>query len=447
MSPSRRAAELPAGQASWQYERAGPAEREILAQDDRMSVRGASDDVCVLAISRAQGAHIEDESGRRYLDFYGNNCHHIGHRHPRVLAAIADQLGRNAFVPRGLTSSQSVHLAQRLLMLARWPQGKVIAARTGSDATEIALSAAKAATGRYKVLSFLDSYHGRSAGALSIGGRPLDTRGLGPLLPGCIHVPPHYPIVREEYAVGPEETARRSLHAIRVAFAHHADIAALVGETIRNGPHMPPDWYWPEVAELCRRHGALLVLDEVATGLGKTGRMFNFHSFGVEPDIVTVGKALGGAVLPMAAVLLARPLTISPSLNLGYFTHEKNPLCAAAGLATLDVLEDERLAERAKEHEPRIAEQLSRMAAQSAAVGGFECAGMMYSVRFDVDGDDASTARLVQRIYRECVERGLLPMPTRGATLAFSGPLIAQAGEVDEALAILQASVTAAAIN
>jgi 4-aminobutyrate aminotransferase len=331
--------------------RAGPAERTILAADEAVVMRQAGTSPPLFAVRHAQGVWLEDTSGRRYIDLHGNNCHHIGHRHPRVLAALTDQLERVAFVPRGLTAEPVARLGEALLQI--WPgaAGRVFLVPGGSSAVELALLLARAHTGRWKTISFHDSYHGRSAGALSLSGRRrARVPRLGPLVPGCLHVPPFYPLPGEPRGPdGVEAAARRSLSAVSTVLREEGEIAAIIAETVRNGPFVPPDWYWPEIRRLCDAHEVLLVSDEIPTGLGKTGRMFNTEHFGVRPDMTVLGKALGGAVVPLAAVIASEQLDTTGDLALGYFTHERSPLLARVGLEVLKVIHDDGLVHRSEE--------------------------------------------------------------------------------------------------
>ena len=242
----------------------------LLARDAAVFFRQSGSTPCLAAVRRAEGIWLEDGDGHRFMDFHGNNAHHLGYGHPRVLAAVERQLRALPFTPRRFTDLPAVRLAERLT--AAWPggEGRVLLATGGSDAVEIALKNARAATGRYKTISFFGSYHGSGFGALSLGGRPLDrTPRIGPLLPGTLHVPPFYrPAALKQRGGAPDDWARLSLEAMRQTFLHEPEIAAVLAEPIRSAPYLPPDWYWPEVRQLCDRHGALLVFDEIPTGLG-----------------------------------------------------------------------------------------------------------------------------------------------------------------------------------
>ncbi len=422
---------------SWILDRVGSREQDLLLDDRRMSVAGTSTNPCVMAIRAASGIRVEDETGRRYIDLYGNNCHHIGYRHPRLIEALRRQLDAVPFVARGFTSELSIAFAAMLRQAAELPDAKVVSARSGADAIEIALATARAATGRYKTISFYDSYHGRSAGALSIGGRYQDQLGLGPMLPGNIRIPPYHRHQAAPPADDHAACARLSLQVLRTVFEHERDIAAVVGETIRNNPFVPPHWYWPEVRELCNRHGTLLILDEIATGLGKTGSLFNFHRFGIRPDIVCVGKALGGTLAPLSAVLVNGDLALDPGLNIGYYTHDKNPFCAQAGLSTLGIIADERLVENARTLGAHAACRLDELRVSTDRIQEVRAAGLMLAIEFA--GTDA--AAIAERVYRTCIDAGVIPTFPRGAVLTLSAPLVITRPELDSALDTVAAAV------
>ena len=431
------------GHADWILSRMQHTDRDVLVNDRERSFRGTANDPCLIAVSDASGAWIRDHEGRRYLDLYGNNCHHIGYRHPRLVRALHEQIDALAFVPRGLTNRPAAAFAEHLAALVGWPGAKIVSARSGADAIEIALAIARAHTGRYKTISFYDSYHGRSAGALSVGGRYADQRGLGPLLPGAIHVPPYYRFGAALLGQDHEPYARHSLAAMRFAFEQEREIAAVLGETIRNSPFVPPDWYWPEVRRLCDAHGALLILDEVATGLGKTGWLFNYRRFDVRPDMVVLGKALGGTAMPLSAVVADGRLDSAPHLNIGYFTHEKNPLCAAAGDVTLSIIAEEDLVMKARSLGLHLRERLDELKARHPSIGEIRGAGLMTAI--DFTGDAVAAAQRAALIHRLCIERGLLPMLPRGRSITLSAPLIIERSELDGAVEILAEAISAAA--
>ena len=178
--------------AEWQRRGLGAAERALLARDAAAFLHQDLSTPCLTTVAKAEGIWIEDHSGRRWMDFHGNSAHHIGYRHPRVLAAIRDQLDTLSFAPRRFTCEPAVELAEKLAALAPGDAAKKCLFTTGgSDAVEVALKIARAATGRFKTLSFWDAFHGAGFGAASVGGEATFRSGpAGPLLPGAEHVAP-----------------------------------------------------------------------------------------------------------------------------------------------------------------------------------------------------------------------------------------------------------------
>lgn len=251
----------------------------------------------------------------------------------RSTAALKEQLDRLPFCPRRYTNEAAVALAEALL--ARWPGpgARVLFATGGSDAIEIALKLARVATGRHATVSIEGSYHGDGFGALGLGSAHHDAR-LGPLLPGRHHVTPYW------------VDADRMLAEIAAALAAEP-VAAVVAEPMRSSCHVPPPGLWPAVRRLCDAAGAKLIFDEIPSGLGKTGRFFCFEHFGAVPDAVVLGKALGGGVVPIAAVIADAAMDVAPELALGHYTHEKNPFICRAAAETLRIITEEGLVDRA----------------------------------------------------------------------------------------------------
>jgi 4-aminobutyrate aminotransferase len=308
---------------------------DLVARDADAFFHQRGSSPCLAALRAVGGCWIEDANGHRMLDFHGNTVHHIGHAHPRLIAALQAQLQDLAFCPRRHTNAQAVELAEALL--ARWPgpRARVLFATGGSDAMEIALKLARVATGRHESVSLEGSYHGDGLGALGLGSARHDPR-LGPLLPGRHHVTPYW------------VDADRMLDEMRAAFAASpTGIAAVVAEPMRSNCHVPPPGLWAEVRALCDAQGAKLIFDEIPSGLGKTGRFFAFEHFGVVPDAVVLGKSLGGGIVPIAAVIADARLNVAPELNLGHYTHEKNPLTCCAAAETLRIIDQQALVARA----------------------------------------------------------------------------------------------------
>jgi 4-aminobutyrate aminotransferase len=392
---------------------------------------------CLSALRAVEGAWLEDADGRRYLDFHGNSVHHIGYAHPRLIAAIRDQLERLPFSPRRYTNDAAIALAEKLVSV--WPgsgTGRVLFATGGSDAIEIALKLARTATGRHETISFAGSYHGDGLGALGLAGDRGSVGRLGPLLPGQYHAPAYW-----QGTDGPTH----SLDAIRGLLDRH-DIGAVVAEPIRSTPHIPPSGFWPEVRALCDRHGALLIFDEIPTGLGKVGRWFASELVGVVPDISVLGKALGGGVLPIAAVIGRTDLNVAPELNLGHYTHEKNPVTARAALTTLQIIADEGLVARSAALGASALARLQGIVARNPLLDHARGIGMLMAVKFRDDAVGGRSAReLAEAASRLCFARGLSLTVKEGSSLGLSPPLTIVEADFDWALAIVEEVVASLA--
>lgn len=321
----------------------------LVARDAALFFRQRGSTPCLSALSAVGGSWLVDADGRRYLDLHGNTTHHLGHAHPRLVAALKEQLDTLPFCPRRYTNDQAVALAEALL--AQWPgaPARVLFATGGSDAIEIALKLARVATGRHETLSFEGSYHGDGFGALGLGSARHDAR-LGPLLPGRHHLTPYW------------VDAARALDEARAILATRR-IAAMVAEPMRSSCHVPPEGFWPGMRRLCNDAGTKLIFDEIPSGLGKTGRFFAFAHVGAVPDAVVLGKALGGGIVPIAAVIADAAMDVAPELALGHYTHEKNPLTCRAALETVRIIVEDGLVARAA----RMGEVL--VAAVRAATG------------------------------------------------------------------------------
>jgi len=342
----------------------------------------------------ARGANVHDVDGNRYVDLTsGFGVAAVGHRHPRVVAAVRRQAGRllhglgdvHAHPPR-------VELARRLAGLAPVDDPQVFFAASGAEAVEIALETALAATGRPGIVAFDPSYHGLTLGALAVTSRPGFRAPFAPYL--------HQHVRRIPFGCPPSALAAAlattspggagAAGSVNAAGAEGATGAAsgpagavLVEPIVgREGVLPPPPGWLAGVARLCREAGAVLIADEIFTGFGRTGRLFAVEAEGVRPDILCCGKALGGG-LPIAAVLARRPLFqvwSTPGEALRTSTFLANPVACAAALAVLDVLEQDRLPERAARLGAGVAARLAGWSDRLPAVAGVRGRGLLWGV-------------------------------------------------------------------
>ncbi len=415
--------------------------RELLSADARVFLHQSLSSPCLNALAKAQGAWIEDVEGRRYLDFHGNNVHQVGYGHPRVLAAIREQMDTLSFCPRRFTCDPAVELAERLVELAPGDLQRVLFAPGGTSAIGMALKLARVATGRFKFVSMWDSFHGASMDALSVGGEAVFRQGLGPLLPGCEHVPPPEPS-RCPFRCG---TVCNSNCADYVEYVleKEGDVAAVIGETVRCTPFVPPPDYWKRIRAACDRHGALLILDEIPLGLGRTGRMFACEHYDVVPDMLVLGKGLGGGVFPLAALLARESLNVAAHTALGHYTHEKNPVACAAGLATLDVLRDEKLVDHARDLGTYALGRLREMQTRMPIISEIRGLGLVLGVQLR-HPDGRPAADIADRTLYAAMRRGLSFKTTMGNILTLTPALVLTRAELDTALEILESALVAA---
>ncbi|MCV2868173.1 aspartate aminotransferase family protein [Defluviimonas sp. WL0002] len=428
---------------AWAEKHPDAATRALLARDAGAFLHQSLSSPCVSTIAKADGIWIEDTAGRRYMDFHGNSVHHIGYSHPRVVAAIKAQLDELSFAPRRFTNEVSVELAERLGQIAPGDLGKVLFTTGGSDANEVALRLARAATGRFKTVSFWDAFHGAGFGASSVGGEATFRSHIaGPLLPGAEHVAP-FNCYRCAYGhPGPAACGLACAKMVEFVLEREGDVAAVIAEPMRAVPTLPPAGFWKHVREACNRHGALLIMDEIPTGLGKTGRMFAFEHDDIVPDIVTLGKALGGAILPIAAVVARRDLDLCGDFAIGHYTHEKNPVTARAALETLAVIQEEGLVERAAALGCHALQRLADMVGDCPIVGDIRGRGLMFGVEIVEDRSfKAAGKAAAERIYYRCLEAGLSFKISAGCVLTLSPPLTIARQDLDRALDIVAQAI------
>ena len=428
---------------SWQERSIGPASAPLLERDAAAFLHQSLSSPCVSTIARAEGIWIEDLDGRRYMDFHGNSVHHIGYGHPRLKAAIRDQLDDLPFAPRRFTNEPAVALAEKLDQIAPGDLGKVLFTTGGSDANEVALKIARAATGRFKTLSFWDAFHGAGFGAASVGGEATFRSYIaGPLLPGAEHVAP-FACYRCPYGhAGPDVCGLACADMVDFVLEREGDIAAVIAEPMRAVPYVPPPGFWNKVRAACDRHGALLMMDEIPTGLGKTGAMFAFEHDEIQPDIVTLGKALGGGILPIAACIARRDLDVCGDFAIGHYTHEKNPVTARAALTTIEIIEDEGLVERSARLGDYAMDRLRTEIGDLPIVGDVRGRGLMFGVEIVDDRAEKTQGNArAERIYYACLDAGLSFKISQGCVLTLSPPLTIGEKELDRALAIVEDAI------
>ena len=393
-----------------------------------------------LIVDRAEGTDLIDIEGRRYIDGVSSLwCNVHGHGHPRIDAAVREQLDRVAHSTMlGLSHRRGIELAQRLVELAPPGLARVFYSDSGSTATEIALKMAfqywqqRGEERRTKFVSLRMAYHGDTIGSVSVGGIDLFHSLYRPLLFDALHAEPGHAADME-----------------RLLAEHEGEVAAVIMEPLVQGAAgmlVHPEGYLRDVRELCDRHGVLLILDEVATGFGRTGRMFACEHEDVAPDLLCLAKGITGGYMPLAATLASERIYKG---FLGRFeefrtffhghTYTGNPLACAAALATLDVFAEERTLERLERKIDLLAELLEPIAAHPE-VKAVRRRGFMTGIEL---AERPLPVRIGHQVTLEARRRGAVIRPL-GDVVVLMPPLAISEGELTRLLAITAEAIEAA---
>lgn len=400
--------------------------------------------------ARAEGAELWDVEGKRYIDFIGGiGVLNVGHRHPKVVAAIKKQV--DAFVHTSFGIAQYevyVELAERLNRLAPGPTKKKTALfNSGAEAVENAAKFARRITGRPGLVAFEGAFHGRTLLATTLTGKAKPYKaGFGPLVPAVFHAP--YP--DEYHGVKAEHCLTALEHLFKTAIPAE-EVAAIIVEPVQGegGFNAAPAAFLKGLRKVCDDNGALLIADEIQSGMGRTGKMFAFEHAGVEPDLLCVAKSIA-AGLPLSALVGKAELMDKIAAGGMGSTYGGNPVACAAALAVLDVFKEEGLLQRAEEIGRKVAASWRALQEGEAkgVFGDVRQVGGMIAVECVKDGDPGKPfADMASKIQLEARDRGLI-LTTAGAyaqCLRCLTPLTISDALLDEGLAIF-AEATKAAI-
>ena len=427
---------------AWQAANLDEKTRALLDEDARYFLHQSLSTPCLNALQACDGIYIEDLQGRRYMDFHGNNVHQVGFSNPDVIAAIKTQLDELSFCTRRYTNRVAVDLAKKLAEIAPGDLNKVLLATGGASAVGIAIKLARLATGRHKTISMWDSFHGASLDVISVGGEAVFRQGIGPLLPGTEHVPPsdEYRCLWDCHQRGGCDL--KCARYVEYVLEKEGDIAAVIAEPVRSTPYIPRPEYWQTIREACDRHGALLIFDEIPHALGRTGTMFTCENFGVVPDILVIGKGLGGGILPLAAIITRTELDVAADRALGHYTHEKNPVACAAALATIATIETHKLAENARQVGGYALERMKAMMVNHPLIGDVRGLGLLMGI--ELVRDRATRERATdeaEAVMYNALSKGLSFKITMGNILTLTPPLTITRTEMAQAMDILEQSL------
>src|SRR5712691_4625746 len=389
----------------------GRKEQNMYDERERFLIR-YSHNFASFIVARAYGAWIETTDGRRILDFTsGQICSTIGHNHPRIVAAVQQSLEEVIHLNSWMLSEPVLALAERLVGLAPASLNTVILVNTGGEANEIALRLAKMHTGCFEIVGLTRSWHGLQAGVASLnlaGGHA----GYGPLMPGSLTLPAPYayrcPI---RHCSGTCDCSCLESGFDLIDQQSVGSLCAVIAEPVLSagGIIVPPPDYFQRLRKRCEERGMLLILDEAQTGFGRLGAMFGFELYGVEPDILSVSKTLGGGI-PIAATLTSSEIE-SDCYNKGFThitSHVSDPLPAAAGLAVIEVIEKEHLVEQAKQRGEYLLARLQELQQRHEQIGDVRGKGLLVGIELVEDRVKKTPAdALAKAVGDECIRRGL----------------------------------------
>jgi 4-aminobutyrate aminotransferase/(S)-3-amino-2-methylpropionate transaminase len=399
--------------------------------------RGISN-ATAIAAARGRNAELWDVEGNRYLDFAaGIAVLNTGHSHPRVTSAAKEQIDRFSHTCFQVVAYEPyIALAERLNALAPFSgEAQTLFFSTGAEAVENAIKIARRGTGRSGVVTFTGAFHGRSLLALAMTGTMTPYKaGFGTLPSGVHHLPfPSGPVTTEE--------SLRALDLLFQATIHPEQVAAIVVEPVQGegGFNPAPADLLRGLRAICDRHGIVLIADEIQTGFARTGRMFAIEHSGVEPDLVTVAKALGGG-FPISGIIGRK--TFMDACDPGELggTYAGSPVACAAALAVLDVIEDENLLQRASEIGAVMKERISKAGARNAGVRISSPRGMGAMVAFDVlDGNGEPAPALAKEVLGRALDEGLIALSCgmTGQAIRLLPPLTIEDDHLAEGLDML----------
>jgi 4-aminobutyrate aminotransferase len=419
----------------------GPKAQALMARDRPVTTPSYPRDY-PFVMARGRGVEAWDVDGNRFLDFMsGIGVASTGHAHPEVVQAIKDAADDFLHISSDYWHERMTRLAERINELdpMREPV-QVLVCQSGTESVEGAIKLARYVTGRPRFIAFLGAFHGRTMGSLAFtSSKVTQQTGFFPTMPGVTHVP--YPNPYRPVFVGADQ-GRAVLDYIEMLFQHNlppSEVAAIVVEPIQGegGYLVPPDSFLPGLRALCDRHGILLIFDEVQCGIGRSGKMFASQHWGVSPDIMTLAKGLASG-LPMGLVVARRTHMEKWKRGAHGNTFGGNPLCCAAALATLELVEREYAANAAAVGEYFLG-RLRELQQRFPCIGDVRGKGLMIGMELVTDRSSRAPAKkLCDAVLTRAFHHGLLLLSCGASTVRFIPPLMINRGHVDEALTLLE---------
>ncbi|MDN6968223.1 aspartate aminotransferase family protein [Oenococcus sp. UCMA 17063] len=433
----------------------GKASR-LIDEENNYYARSARINYYDLVIDHAHGATLVDVDGNEYIDLLASaSAINVGHTNERVVKAISEQAQKLIhYTPAYFHHVPGIELSKRLAKLAPGNSPKMVSfGNSGSDANDAIIKFSRAYTGRQYIVSYMGAYHGSTYGSQTLSGTSLNmTRKIGPMLPGVVHVP--YPDLYRRYKGENEhDVAIRYFNAFKAPFESFLpadETACVLIESIQGdgGIVKAPEEYMQLVYKFCHDNGILFAVDEVNQGLGRTGKMWGIQQYkDIEPDLMSVGKSLASG-MPLSAVIGKRDIMQSLDAPAHIFTTSGNPVCAAASLATLDVIRDDHLVEKSAEDGEYAKQRFLDMQKHHPMIGDIRMWGLNGGIELvkDPKTKEADNDAATKVIYY-AFAHGVVIITLAGNILRFQPPLVISHKQLDQALQVLDDAFTAVEKN
>ncbi|HHX8263463.1 TPA: aspartate aminotransferase family protein [Vibrio diabolicus] len=430
----------PARQA-WNASMDDERTQALLKRDSEVFLHQAMSTPCLDTLEAAEGIYIQDATGKKYMDFHGNNVHQLGYGHPHVIKRVQEQIAKLPFSPRRFTNETAIECAEKLTQICGGELNRVLFAPGGTSAVGMALKLARHITGNYKVVSLWDSFHGASLDAISVGGEACFRQGMGPLMAGVERIPPAVPY-RGAFPVADGSDVHYSDY-LEYVIEKEGGVGAFIAEAVRNTDvQVPSKAYWKRIREICDKHNVMLIIDDIPNGMGRSGEWFTYQAYDIEPDMLCIGKGLGGGLVPIAAMVTKNKYNTAEQISMGHYTHEKSPIGCAAALATMEAIEQDGLLDKAKADSQFMREKLLDMKAKYPVIGDVRGIGMLWGIELVTDHETKERAYdEAEAVLYQCLNNGVNFKVSQGNVIQLSPPLIITREQLTEALAIFEEAI------
>ncbi|WP_337167528.1 aspartate aminotransferase family protein [Vibrio parahaemolyticus] len=415
--------------------------QELLKRDSEVFLHQAMSTPCLDTLEAAEGIYIQDATGKKYMDFHGNNVHQLGYGHPHVIERVQEQIAKLPFSPRRFTNETAIECAEKLTQICGGELNRVLFAPGGTSAVGMALKLARHITGNYKVVSLWDSFHGASLDAISVGGEACFRQGMGPLMAGVERIPPAVSY-RGAFPVADGSDVHYADY-LEYVIEKEGGVGAFIAEAVRNTDvQVPSKAYWKRIREICDKHNVMLIIDDIPNGMGRSGEWFTYQAYDIEPDILCIGKGLGGGLVPIAAMVTKDKYNTAEQISMGHYTHEKSPIGCAAALATMEAIEQDGLLDKAKADSQFMREKLLEMKAKYPVIGDVRGIGMLWGIELVTDHESKARAYdEAEAVLYQCLNNGVSFKVSQGNVIQLSPPLIITREQLTEALAIFEEAI------